>query len=328
MNEEVVLSKVLATLGPSYTLDSAEVDDFFKSEIESSDEGKGELMDILSYFTYSPSFSRRIRQFYPWIGTYLLIKTLFMNAQCHILWLRLKFSHNQLSWSIRTDQELLNRALHFAILPGNLNLVRDLVLHGADICACDVYNYNYNSWVLSVIHGHVHLLEYFSTMNGCDLFYRDFSQDTLFNLAVVHGHVSICEWLIRKDVVDMEAVNKHGRTSQSLLEKAFALLRPMMTTQECYSGRERVKAAWVDYQIQKEIQRRRNEAWARRWPFVQVVVCHDFQPLLERKLFLEALNPPLPPDVPIPPLQGTRLELLRNKILTHPGLWRLIAAFL
>ena len=308
MNEDLVLSKVLATLGPSYTLDSAQEDDFFKSEEE---EGKE---DILSYFTYTSSISR---QFYPWIGTYLSIKTMFMNAQCHILWLRLKFSHNQLSW-IRSDQELLNRALHFAILPGNLNLVKDLVLHGADICACDVYNYNYNSWVLSVIHGHVHLLEYFSTIKGCDLLYRDFSQDTLFNLAVVHGHESICEWLIRKNVVDMEAVNKHGRTSQSLLEKAFALLRP---TQECNSRRDKVKAAWINHQ-------RRNEAWARRWPFVQVVVCHDFQPLLERKLFLAALYPPLPPDVPIPPLKGTRLELLRNKILTHPGLWRLIAAFL
>ena len=76
------------------------------------------------------------------------------------------------------------------------------------------------------------------------------------------------------------------------------------------------------------MQRRRDEAWARRWPFVRVLVGHDFQPTAARRLALDQLHPALPPHVAVPPLQGSRKVLLRNKIFVHPGLWRLIASFL
>ena len=34
-----------------------------------------------------------------------------------------------------------------------------------------------------------------------------------------------------------------------------------------------------------------NACWARRWPFMQVMVFNDFQPLLARHLILLTLNP-------------------------------------
>jgi len=80
------------------------------------------------------------------------------------------------------------------------------------------------------------------------------------------------------------------------------------------------------------LQVKRNENWKRRWPFMKIMVCCDFQPTIRRKELLQKLYPPLPTNVPIPSLPNrTRAQciaLLRDKILTHPGLWKLIVAFL
>ena len=80
------------------------------------------------------------------------------------------------------------------------------------------------------------------------------------------------------------------------------------------------------------MQRRRDERWARRWPFVRVLVCCDFQPTAARRAVLAVLHPPLPPDAVIPRLPcetlAQRRALLRDKIFTHPALWRKVASFL
>ena len=72
--------------------------------------------------------------------------------------------------------------------------------------------------------------------------------------------------------------------------------------------------------------------WARRWPFMCVLVGCDFQPLAARKAYLLMINPPLPPDAAIPPVPIGTPELYRaylhGCIFAHPGFWKLIAAFL
>ena len=90
-------------------------------------------------------------------------------------------------------------------------------------------------------------------------------------------------------------------------------------------GREILRAAFAEGPHESQV-RRRN--WERRRDFVTVLVCHDFQPLAERRAELDAQHPPLPPDVEIPPLAGPRLALLRDKILSHPGLWRIVASYI
>ena len=59
-----------------------------------------------------------------------------------------------------------------------------------------------------------------------------------------------------------------------------------------------------------QVQRRKDENWARRLPFVLVTTGCDFKPLLARQPALLLLNPPLPPppppDVKIPPLEIAR----------------------
>ena len=54
-----------------------------------------------------------------------------------------------------------------------------------------------------------------------------------------------------------------------------------------------MRAAWETGPHPSQVQRRRDESWARRWPFVRVLVCSDFQPTAARKAVLALLHPPL-----------------------------------
>jgi hypothetical protein len=65
---------------------------------------------------------------------------------------------------------------------------------------------------------------------------------------------------------------------------------------------------------------------------VCVLVCCDFQPLVARQLVLLELNPPLPPDAEIPPIEISTPEqyraYLHGIMFAHPGIWKLIASYL
>ena len=81
-----------------------------------------------------------------------------------------------------------------------------------------------------------------------------------------------------------------------------------------------------------QVQRRKDENWARRLPFLLVMTGCDFKPLLARQLALLLLNPPLPPDVKIPPIEiatvAQKRAFLNMAVFGHEGLVRLIASFL
>ena len=81
-----------------------------------------------------------------------------------------------------------------------------------------------------------------------------------------------------------------------------------------------------------QVKRRKDENWARRWPFMMIMVGHDFQPLAARSAILLAANPPLPPNVRIPPLPNStraqRRALLNLQVFGLSGIWRIIASFL
>jgi len=75
-----------------------------------------------------------------------------------------------------------------------------------------------------------------------------------------------------------------------------------------------------------------NARWARRGPFVMVLVCYGFQPTAARRAVLLALNPPLPTDAKIPPIPiGTKEQYrayLHGLVFSHPGFWKIIASYI
>ena len=81
-----------------------------------------------------------------------------------------------------------------------------------------------------------------------------------------------------------------------------------------------------------QVQRRKDENWARRLPLMLVMTGCDFKPLLARQLALLLLSPALPPDVKIPPIDiatvAQKRAFLNMAVFGHEGLVRLIASFL
>jgi hypothetical protein len=153
---------------------------------------------------------------------------------------------------------------------------------------------------------------------------------TALHFAALYEFIEVCEVLLSKGA-DLYAVSGHGHTPIDCYRRGCtwdSLDDVVVSEAEMQSNIARLEAAWRAGPHPSQVQRRQDEAWARRWPFVQVLVCHDFQPLVDRKRVLKMLYPALPHNVSVPALQGARSVLIRDKVLSHPGFWRLIAVFL
>ena len=96
--------------------------------------------------------------------------------------------------------------------------------------------------------------------------------------------------------------------------------------------RAALRAAFAEGPHPSQVQRRKDERFARRWPLMQVLTGHDFLPLAARRAVLAVLHPALPPWAAIPPLpnktRAQRYALLRNKVLSHAGIVKIVASFL
>ena len=163
---------------------------------------------------------------------------------------------------------------------------------------------------------------------GIDLHAVDNGGQTSLHMAAQFDRPAVCELLLSRGI-DLLATDSQGLTA---LEVYGWWADPPITEEAKEQALARLRAAWEAGPHPSQVQRRRDVRWARRWPFVRVLVCYDFQPTAARKAMLALLHPPLPPSAVIPPLpnrtRAQRYALLRNKVLTHPGLWKLVASFL
>ena len=160
---------------------------------------------------------------------------------------------------------------------------------------------------------------------GGDLHARHYDgHDALLN-AAYYAHPEVCVLLLSrgadmllKDRSQWNALDLYGHEALDI------------TDAEKEADRQRLREAWASGPHPSQVQRRRDENWARRWPFVQVMVLGGFQPLAARRALLQQTA--LPPDVALPRLPcataAERLGLVRAKVWSHPGIWRAIAAFL
>ena len=180
--------------------------------------------------------------------------------------------------------------------------------------------------------------------DGCDALY----------LASWKGHVAVATILLGRGcdpntrsndmtALGIAAANEHLPVCILLLSKAADLYAPM-------PGDGRTALQWygqfADPDLSPAVLEERrallqhaydegphpNARWARRWPFMQVMVFNDFQPLAARRAVLLALNPPLPTNVKIPPIvmrtKAQRRAFLNMKVFGHEGIWRIIASYI
>ena len=156
---------------------------------------------------------------------------------------------------------------------------------------------------------------------------------TALGLAAAYDNLPVCLLLVAR-AADLYAVN--AMAGQNVLEGYGN--RRSLTPAVLEERRAQLKHAFDEGPHP-------NARWARRKNFVMVLATtssltrflpvafpYDFQPTAARCAVLAALYPPLPPNVPIPPLPAGTPEqkraLLNMAIFGHDGFWKLIASFL
>ena len=114
---------------------------------------------------------------------------------------------------------------------------------------------------------------------GADPNSRD-STRTALSLAAAHDHLEVCLLLI-SHAADLLEIVRDGQTALDLCDSYLCL------TPEVNQRLALLRKAYDEGPHP-------NARWVRRWPFVCVLVCCDFQPLAARKAYLLMINPPLP----------------------------------
>ena len=204
-----------------------------------------------------------------------------------------------------------------ASMGGNVLLVMELLLRGADWYArddsdCDAL------WIASW-QGHVAVATILLRLFFDPSTRNDYI--TALGVAAANDRLPVCILLLSKGA-DLYALMADGHTA---LQWYGDSVHPPLTPAVLEQRRALLQHAYDEGPHP-------NACWARRWPFMQVMVFNDFQPLLARQLVLLTLNPPLPSDASIPPViistVAQRRAFLNLKVFGHGYLWMITASYI
>ena len=173
--------------------------------------------------------------------------------------------------------------LHMACISGHIDLARGLLDRKANIHQGDSVGWDALIWAST--NGHMPVLVLLIS-RGADVNARNNSGQTALALAAEYDRLPACLYLISQKA-DLLSVDNNG---QSVLEDYGSWAHPPLAPAVLEQRRALLQHAYDEGPHP-------NARWARRWPFVMVLVCYGFQPTAARRAVLLALNPPLPTDI-------------------------------
>ena len=214
---------------------------------------------------------------------------------------------------------------------GHAGLVKELALLGANVHAlCEDGE---DALMVASWKGHVAVCSVLLD-HGADMTTRADDGFTALHWAAWYGHLQVGLLLCSKGA-DLMAVIDNGNTTfdgETPLQIYGIHANPPLSEETKEEHRAALLDCFRKGPHPSQVQRRKDKNWARRLPFMLVMTGCDFKPLLARQLALLLLNPPLPPDVKIPPIEiatvAQKRAFLNMAVFGHEGLVRLIASFL
>jgi hypothetical protein len=213
--------------------------------------------------------------------------------------------------------------LHMASISGHVDLTRGLLDRGADLHAKDTAaGHGWDALMLACYSGHVPVAALLLD-RGADVNATNSQGQTALFIAAQLDNIDPALLLISRSA-DLMAQDNQGRTALDVYGWFYGISNEVKE-ERC----ARLRAAFAEGPHISQV-RRRN--WARRAAFLQVLAESDLQPLAARRAELAVLHQPLPPDAAIPRLPcetpAQRRALLRDKVLSHPGIVKHVVPFL
>ena len=132
------------------------------------------------------------------------------------------------------------------------------------------------------------------------------------------------------------AINNNNQTALDLygnrLDRYPTQARPPLTDEVKEEHRETLRAAFANGPHPSQIQRRKDESWTRRWPFMSVMVGCGFHPLAQTlaEQLMNQLNFDTSVTIPDEPIEteDQRRALRQLKVFGHEGIMKTIGAFM
>ena len=167
-------------------------------------------------------------------------------------------------------------AIMAASVGGHVGLVKELALLGANVHALD--EDGEDALMLASWKGHVAVCSVLLD-HGAVMTTREANGWTALHCSAIYSYLQVCLLLCSKGA-DLMAVDNIGDTA---LQGYGNYASPPLSEET----EEEHKAALLDCFRKgphpSQVKRRKDENWARRWPFMMIMVGHDFQPLAARR---------------------------------------------
>ena len=171
------------------------------------------------------------------------------------------------------------------------------------------------SAILASKGGHLDTLQLLVS-RGADIHHRDqFGWSSLLE-AAIHDHLSVCEYLLSLGADLMAVSNDNWTAIAHYGRSARPPLSPETKALRCAA----LEAWWAAGPHPSQVQRRRDERWARRGPLITVLAEHAYRPLQLRAqaIAAAAVGAPLPLIV----------HSAKEVVFRHEGLVRYVVSFL
>ena len=236
--------------------------------------------------------------------------------------------------AVDRDRGLLARAdqsgwrlLHQAAYRGRADLVGALLDRGADIHARD--KHGWDALMSACFSGEADLAMVTLLLDrGANLLAVNDDAWSALHLAAQLGYMDKCLLLLSRGA-DLMAVDDEGDTALDLLSTINRQAYEYYSEQEQEARRYLLRAAFEEG---PHISQKRRRAWERRKNAMMVMAGCGFQPLKARRELELEMNPPLPPDVPIP-AQAVETEeeeraLRRMSVFGNEGIWKHMVSFM